>query len=460
MKDPRRKRYCISGMIAVVLTAMVGTTGFAQTPAPTFTGTFRHEGSFFRDDLCDGAWFARTVTFTFLQNGNALTGTYTVDQSINDACCQVSCTNPFTGTANGNTATLLLPACQMSCMCSQGGGCDFNIDVLEGTWFAELNSSGDTLNLVHESGQYGGMVEGPLVRILDADNDGIPDDEDNCPDTYNPEQIDVHGNGIGDACEPVSLACSRVSLPTAAIVVDGDPGDWAGIAPVINDPQGDDSPHYTGDDIQAMYIAEDAEHLYVRMDLWEDASQRFGNGPAPEDGRYEIRIHGDTMVNDFEFGIAYDGYGIQQWGLGANGSNGTNVPPELRGPEFVGVHENVIELRVPLASLGNPDTYLAIWGRTRNCCATDPILTLDVTDCVSTAGAPDADNDGIPDDADNCPSTYNPDQADANGNGVGDACETGSTDPPDPSTVPEPMTLALFGLGLLGLLAIVRRKRR
>ena len=38
----------------------------------------------------------------------------------------------------------------------------------------------------------------------DADGDGIPDSEDNCPDTGNPGQEDTYppqGNGIGDACE-------------------------------------------------------------------------------------------------------------------------------------------------------------------------------------------------------------------------------------------------------------------
>lgn len=40
---------------------------------------------------------------------------------------------------------------------------------------------------------------------------------------------------------------------------------------------------------------------------------------------------------------------------------------------------------------------------------------------------PDRDRDGISDEQDNCPSTYNPNQADWNGDGVGDAC---STQPP------------------------------
>lgn len=35
----------------------------------------------------------------------------------------------------------------------------------------------------------------------DSDGDGIPDIDDNCPNTYNPDQTDSDGDGIGDACE-------------------------------------------------------------------------------------------------------------------------------------------------------------------------------------------------------------------------------------------------------------------
>jgi len=41
----------------------------------------------------------------------------------------------------------------------------------------------------------------------DRDRDGIPDETDNCPDTFNPDQADNYpppsGNGIGDACDDV-----------------------------------------------------------------------------------------------------------------------------------------------------------------------------------------------------------------------------------------------------------------
>ena len=41
---------------------------------------------------------------------------------------------------------------------------------------------------------------------------------------------------------------------------------------------------------------------------------------------------------------------------------------------------------------------------------------------VAKFGPGDSDGDGIPDVIDNCPSVFNPDQADANGDGHGDAC--------------------------------------
>ena len=47
----------------------------------------------------------------------------------------------------------------------------------------------------------GGSNAGSAYVFHDADGDGIPNDEDNCPNTPNPDQSDVDGDGVGDVCE-------------------------------------------------------------------------------------------------------------------------------------------------------------------------------------------------------------------------------------------------------------------
>jgi len=39
-------------------------------------------------------------------------------------------------------------------------------------------------------------------QVMDSDQDGIPDEQDNCPAVPNPYQEDVDGDRIGDACDP------------------------------------------------------------------------------------------------------------------------------------------------------------------------------------------------------------------------------------------------------------------
>jgi hypothetical protein len=78
----------------------------------------------------------------------------------------------------------------------------------------------------------GGSIFGPIMVhvIVDSDGDGIADDNDNCPDTYNPDQLDTDGNGIGDACENGSQ--------DFIVNFEGSGAEWY-IRHAINIPEGD-----------------------------------------------------------------------------------------------------------------------------------------------------------------------------------------------------------------------------
>jgi hypothetical protein len=61
----------------------------------------------------------------------------------------------------------------------------------------------------------------------------------------------------------------------------------------------------------------------------------------------------------------------------------------------------------------------------------DPTPATSVWTVTTTSALTDADHDGVPDAADNCPSLANPSQGDADHDGVGDACEVA-----EPGTLP------------------------
>jgi hypothetical protein len=65
---------------------------------------------------------------------------------------------------------------------------------------------------------------------------------------------------------------------------------------------------------------------------------------------------------------------------------------------------------------------------------------------------PDRDKDGVPDFKDNCPDKSNPDQADLDHNGIGDACQPGPVviPPPPPPPPPVPPTFDFKYIGTFG----------
>jgi hypothetical protein len=55
------------------------------------------------------------------------------------------------------------------------------------------------------------------TAIIESDNDGIPNESDNCPNNCNTQQLDADGDGIGDVCDPTpgcGSGCGQVACET------------------------------------------------------------------------------------------------------------------------------------------------------------------------------------------------------------------------------------------------------
>ena len=222
----------------------------------------------------------------------------------------------------------------------------------------------------------------------DLDGDGVLDADDNCPLVPNPDQLDADNSGYGDACEfPafVSPCCG----PECMLDSDGDDiPDVLDLCPWVPDPLGvegnDDS---DGDGVGDLC----------------DSTDDFDKDGVPDIDDNCPRVKNPDQTNSDDEGTGCDIHGdacdlcpqpeclspCGEWccyDADGDGLPGGFIPPGTMGCPSMGTEED----NCPFAP--NPDQE-------------------------------DADLDGIGDACDNCPETVNPTQWDVNGDGIGDACD-------------------------------------
>ena len=127
-----------------------------------------------------------------------------------------------------------------------------------------------------------------------------------------------------------------ITLGCHTITVDGDTLDWAGIAPVADDPN-DDATGNPSTEIDKIYVTRDQQYLYLRIDIVGPANpQHSGDGSD----RYSFELR--DQERDFEIGFWGDCYvRIKNFGT----SEETFLGP-------CGMSGHMVEGRVPLALLG------------------------------------------------------------------------------------------------------------
>jgi Thrombospondin type 3 repeat len=205
-------------------------------------------------------------------------------------------------------------------------------------------------------------IDNLVLEPVDEDGDGIADDEDNCPDTPNPDQADVDGDGAGDACD----ACPADARNDG----DGDGvcGNVDNCPTVFNPGQADADGDGVGD---ACNEADDPDG--------DDFDTVLDNCPA---------VFNPNQADG-------DGDGV---------GDVCDVCPE---------------------DVENDADGDGLCESTDNCPLTANANQLDTNhDGIGDACDPDDDNDGVPDAIDNCPLDANSGQADTDGDGTGNACET------------------------------------
>ncbi len=254
----------------------------------------------------------------------------------------------------------------------------------------------------------------PSICGVDTDGDGIADNgdnsasstdnpctggqvalcDDNCPTVPNPDQADSDGDGIGDACETDADN-------------DGIPSDGDGNGVLSDVPCTGGNTVGCDDNCLGVYNPDQAD-----MD-----GDGIGDACDPD-------IDGDGLLNTVEVelgtdptNVDSDGDGIPDGNDDADGDGITNLVETNGGTVAVDTDGDgtIDALDLDTDDDGVPDAVEGTSDGDGNGIGAwrDP----------NEQGNGDPDNDGVLDINDNCPQAANPDQADADKDGIGDACD-------------------------------------
>ncbi|GAB3676601.1 thrombospondin type 3 repeat-containing protein [Salinisphaera aquimarina] len=300
---------------------------------------------------------------------------------------------------------------------------------------------------------------GDAPTMQDEDNDSVPDDSDNCPLVANVDQTDTDGDGIGDACDNDLDGddtsndqdnCPMVANPNQADT-DGD-----GVGDACDDGDTDTDGDGTPDGM-------DNCPMIANPDQADTDGDGVGNAcddDADDDGEDNNNDNCPLTPNADQLDTDGDGVGDAcEDDMDGDGiPDGTDNCPMTANPNQADADGDGVGNVCDDDDDGDDQDGDGVPNMMDNC---PMVPNADQTDTdgdgMGNLCDDDDDDDGIPDDNDptdgdpgdnnctagatencddNCPLTPNADQADQDGDGIGDACDTTNevacgTDPED-----------------------------
>jgi hypothetical protein len=146
------------------------------------------------------------------------------------------------------------------------------------------------------------------------------------------------------------------NIQNLTINVDGNPADWT-IAPALEDSVGDDMGENSGTDIQAVYLAKDADEFFVRIDLAD------GNANSLLPVYYCLTCDDDALgeIGDL---ILFNHY-TDSWHAQVDEFTDLEGHHEITiAIGQIGIGSGLLEMSYPLSALGNPIStyrYVSAW---------------------------------------------------------------------------------------------------